>query len=150
MRLSLNPVKCAFAVTSGILLGHFVSKKGIAMDPNKVKAILEVPTPTNAKALSKFLCQIRWHSRMICYLADFATPLHEVVNKNPFTWIEEEDMAFCSLKILWSQAPVVQPPDWNKPFHIFLDTSEIAIGNVLYAENWYRLVHYASRCLSKA
>jgi hypothetical protein len=29
-RLSLNPAKCAFAVTSGMLLGHIVSKEGIA------------------------------------------------------------------------------------------------------------------------
>jgi hypothetical protein len=51
-RLSLNPAKCAFAVTSGMLLGHIVSKDGIAMDPDKVKAILEAPPLHNAKALS--------------------------------------------------------------------------------------------------
>jgi hypothetical protein len=54
-RLSLNPAKCAFAVTSGMLLGHIVSKDGIALDPDKVKAILEAPAPHNAKALSRFL-----------------------------------------------------------------------------------------------
>jgi hypothetical protein len=42
-------------------LGHIVSKEGIAMDPNKVKAILEAPAPYNANALSRFLGQIRWH-----------------------------------------------------------------------------------------
>ena len=38
-RLSLNPAKCAFGVTSGSLLGHIVSREGIAVDPNKVTAI---------------------------------------------------------------------------------------------------------------
>jgi hypothetical protein len=52
LRLSLNPAKCAFAVTSGMLLGHSVQKEGIAMDPDKVKAILEAPAPHNAKAVS--------------------------------------------------------------------------------------------------
>ena len=152
-RLSLNPAKCAFAVASGMLLGHIVSKDGIAMDPDKVKAILEAPAPTNAKALSRFLGQIRWHSRMIRYLADLATPLHAVVHQEPFTWGEEEDKAFLGLKILLSQAPVVQPPDWNKAFHVFVDASEVAIGSVLmqlYEDNWYRPVYYASRRLSKA
>jgi hypothetical protein len=51
-RLSRNPAKCAFAVTSRMLLGHIVSKDGIAMDPDKVKAILEAPPLHNAKALS--------------------------------------------------------------------------------------------------
>ena len=61
-RLSLNPAKCAFGVTTGALLGHIVSQEGIVVDPDKVKAIMEAPTPTNAKALSWFLGQIRWHS----------------------------------------------------------------------------------------
>ena len=56
--LSLNPVKCAFRVMRGTLLGHIVSREGIAMDPDKVKAILEAPAPTNIKALSRFLGQI--------------------------------------------------------------------------------------------
>ena len=79
-RLSLNPAKCVFGVSSGALLGHIVSKDGIAVDPDKVKAILEAPAPTTAKALSRFLGQIRWHSRMLWYLTDLATPLHAAVH----------------------------------------------------------------------
>jgi hypothetical protein len=44
-RLSHNPAKCPFAVTSGMLLGHIVSKEGIVMDLDKLKAILEAPAP---------------------------------------------------------------------------------------------------------
>ena len=64
-RLSLNPAKCVFGVTSGTLLGHTVSRDGIAVDPDKVNAILEAPAPTNTKALSPFLGQIWWHNRML-------------------------------------------------------------------------------------
>ena len=52
-----------------------------------------------------------------------------------------------------SQAPVVQPPDWTKSFHVFVDASDIAIGSVLMQltePKWYRPVYYASRKLSKA
>ena len=80
-RLSLNLAKCAFGVTSGAWLGHIVSKDGIAVDPDKVKAIMEAPAPTNAKALSRFLRQIRFHSRMIRYLVDVAIPLHTASRK---------------------------------------------------------------------
>ena len=69
-----------FEDTSGALLGHIVSEERIAIDPNKVKAILEAPARTNAKALSRFLGQIRWHSRMIRYLVDVTTPLHTTSN----------------------------------------------------------------------
>lgn len=37
--MKLSPSKCAFAVKSGILLGHIVSKEGLSIDPDKIKAI---------------------------------------------------------------------------------------------------------------
>ena len=70
-RLSLNLAKCAFNVSNGALLGHIMSREGIAMDPDKVNTILVPPAPTTAKALSHFLGQIRWHKRMLRHLADF-------------------------------------------------------------------------------
>jgi hypothetical protein len=130
-RLSLNPVKCAFTVTSRMLLGHIVSKDGMAMDPDKVKAILEALAPHNATTLSRLLGQIRWHSRTIRHLADFATPLHAVVHWEPFSWTKEEEKAFAALKLLLTRAPVVQHPDWNREFHVFVDASDILIGSVL-------------------
>ena len=125
-RLSLNPAKCAFGVTSGTLLGHIVSEEGIAVDPDKVKAILEAPAPLNAKALSRFLGQIRWHSRMIRYLADVATSLHAAVHRAPFQWTSVEQDAYDCLKKMLSRVPVVQPLDWDKPFHDFVDALDIA------------------------
>ena len=48
---------------------------------------------------------------------------------------------------------MVQPLDWKKDFHVFMDASDIAIGSVLMKltePKWYRLVYYVSRKLSKA
>ena len=83
------------------------------MDLRKIKAIIEAPTPKNTKALSRFLGQIRWHNWMLQYLADFATPLHASVHKTPFKWTEIEEDAYNALKIMLTQAPVVQPPVWT-------------------------------------
>ena len=54
-QLRLNPVKCTFGVKSGKLLGFVVSQKGIEVDPDKVKAILETPEPHNKKQVRGFL-----------------------------------------------------------------------------------------------
>ena len=57
------------------------------------------------------------------------------------------------LKKMLSKVPVVQPPDWNKLFHVFVDGSNIAIGSALMQlsePNWYRPVYYASRKLLAA
>jgi hypothetical protein len=54
-QFSLNPAKCVFAVTSRMLLSHIVSKDGITMDLDKVKAVLAALAPYNVKSLSWFL-----------------------------------------------------------------------------------------------
>ena len=48
-RLRLNPAKCTFGVKSGKLLSFIVSQKGIKVDLEKVKAILEMPEPHTEK-----------------------------------------------------------------------------------------------------
>ncbi|MCO5571412.1 hypothetical protein L7F22_025152 [Adiantum nelumboides] len=54
VNFSLNPLKCAFAVRSGRLLGHVVSEDGIAMDPNKIAAIMEALSQINSKQCAFF------------------------------------------------------------------------------------------------
>ena len=105
--LSLNLAKYVFEVTTGALLGHIVSKDRIAVDSKKVKEILQAPTSTNAKALSRFLRQIWWHSGMLRYLADFATPLHVAVHRLSFQWTEHEGKAYQGLKVMLSHTSVV-------------------------------------------
>ena len=138
-------------MTNDALLGHIVSKEGIAVDQGKTNAIIKSPTAKNAKALGRFSGQLHWHSHMLQHLEDFGTPLHAVVHQTPFRWTEMEDKAYDALKIMLSQALVVQPPDWTRPFHVFVDASDIAIGSALMqltTPNWYRPVYYSSRKLS--
>src|SRR6266487_5748678 len=47
--LLLNPNKCTFGVRSGKLLGFIISQKGIEVDPDKVRAIREMPAPRTEK-----------------------------------------------------------------------------------------------------
>ena len=42
-QLKLNPTKCTFSATSEKLLGFIVNRKGIEMDPEKIKAIQNLP-----------------------------------------------------------------------------------------------------------
>ena len=44
-RLSLNPKKCTFRVTFGKLLGYMISERGIEVDPDKIRAILDMSPP---------------------------------------------------------------------------------------------------------
>ena len=58
--ISLNPKKCVFAVTEGKLLGHVVSKKGISIDLERIKAIEQIPLPHNKKGMQSFMGTINF------------------------------------------------------------------------------------------
>jgi len=53
--LKLNPAKCAFGVPAGKLLGFIVSRRGIELDPSKIKAIQDLPPPKTKKEVISFL-----------------------------------------------------------------------------------------------
>ena len=60
--LKLNPKKCTFGVTSGKLLGHIISERGIEVDLEKIKAILDMLTPRNEKEIRGFLGRLQYIS----------------------------------------------------------------------------------------
>jgi hypothetical protein len=58
----MNPLKCAFAVQSGVFLGFIVRHRGIKIEPTKIKTIFDLPTPQNLgdlKSLQGHLTYIR-------------------------------------------------------------------------------------------
>ena len=63
--LKLNPAKCAFGVRTGNLLGFIVSRRGIELDPSKIKEIQELPLPKTRKEVMSFLGRLNYINRFI-------------------------------------------------------------------------------------
>ena len=80
--LRLNPKKCVFGVTSGKLLGHIVSQKGIEVDPDKVKAIREMPAPKIEKDVRGFIGRLQYISRFIAKLTTICKPIFKLLKKD--------------------------------------------------------------------
>ncbi len=51
-QLKLNPAKCVFIARSGKLLGFIVGEKRIEVDPDKVQAIQEMPSPKTEREVA--------------------------------------------------------------------------------------------------
>src|SRR3990172_434578 len=64
-QLKLNPAKCSFGVKTGKLLGFIVSGRGIEVDPDKAKAIQEMPAPRTEKEVRSFLGRLNYIARFI-------------------------------------------------------------------------------------
>ena len=47
--MKLNPIKCAFGVTVGKFLGFIVSQRGIEVNMEKIRAIVELEPPRMVK-----------------------------------------------------------------------------------------------------
>ena len=74
-RIRLNPKKCTFGVTSEKLLGFMVSQREIEVDPNKIKAIVEMKPPRIENEIQEFLGRIQYISRVISQLTMTCEPI---------------------------------------------------------------------------
>ncbi|PKI71430.1 hypothetical protein CRG98_008167 [Punica granatum] len=97
-KFQLNPVKCTFGVKSGKLLGFIVSEKGIEVDPDKVKAIMELPPPSTVREVRSFLGRLNYIAHFIANLMDKCQPLFRLLRKNAAVeWDDECQKAFDTL-----------------------------------------------------
>uniref|UniRef100_A0A2N9GTH3 Integrase catalytic domain-containing protein n=1 Tax=Fagus sylvatica TaxID=28930 RepID=A0A2N9GTH3_FAGSY len=133
--LVLNWEKCHFMVTSGIVLGHVVSSKGIEVDKAKVDLILNLPTPKTVRDVRSFLGHAGFYRRFIKDFSAISRPLCNLLLKeSTFEWTESCEVAFKKLVQLLTSAPIMQAPDWSLPFEIMCDASDYAVGAVLEKE----------------
>ena len=74
-KLRLNPKMCAFEVTIRKLLGFMVSQRGIEVDPDKIKAIVEMKPLRTKKETQRFMRRIQYISRFIAQLTMTCEPI---------------------------------------------------------------------------
>ncbi|PKA45600.1 RNA-directed DNA polymerase like [Apostasia shenzhenica] len=72
--LKLNPAKCTFGVASEKFLGYLVSARGIEANPDKISAILSMPSPKTAKEIQKLAGRINSLGRFISKAGDRCSP----------------------------------------------------------------------------
>ncbi|RDX65054.1 Retrovirus-related Pol polyprotein, partial [Mucuna pruriens] len=80
-KLRLNPAKCTFGMKTGKLLNFVVSERGIEVDPEKVKAIREMPTPKTDSKVQGFLGRMNFIARFISQLTATCDPIFKLLRK---------------------------------------------------------------------
>ena len=150
-KLKVKRKKSAFGRLQVKFLGHVVSESGIAMDPDKVHAMLSLAAPQNVSDLRSFLGAVNFYRRFIDKCAHKTAPLTDLLRANSaFRWGAKQQNAFDLLKRALSEAPVLSAPDMSKPFFLYTDASQVAVGAALMQEvvNGLAPVGYASKVLS--
>jgi hypothetical protein len=140
--------KCEFWLDTIPFLGHILSAQGVAVDPSKVKDILEWKPPTTVHQVRSFLGMAGYYRRFIPDFSKIAKPITELLkNHVKFVWSFECNKAFEKLKRLLTTALVLAQPNIAKSFDVYCDASGIGIGCVLMQEG--RVIAYASRQLKR-
>jgi hypothetical protein len=104
--------KCEFWLSEVTYLGHMISKDGIAVNPERVQAILEWTPPKNVKQVRSFLGIASYCRRFVENFSKIAKPLTDLLHKGvKFEWTDKCQESFQTLKDKLTSAPVLAPPD---------------------------------------
>jgi hypothetical protein len=133
-KMKLNPMKCAFRVSSGKFLGFMVSQRGIEANPEKVKAILEMEAPRTTKQLQRLTGRIAALNRFISRSIDKCLPFLKILRK-AFTWSEECEKAFGKLKEYLTNSPLLSHPTKGEILYLYLAVSPSAVSSTLVRED---------------
>jgi len=116
-------------------LGVVIGPEGIKMEEEKVKGVLEWPTPKYVKDVQKFLELVNYYRQFIQGFVSIARPLHDMVKKDrKWEWTDKQERAFEELKKRFMEELVLAVPDLDKKMRMEVDASDYTMGGVLSME----------------
>ncbi|KAG9450316.1 hypothetical protein H6P81_010281 [Aristolochia fimbriata] len=150
-QLKMNPLKCAFGVTSGKFLGFIVHHRGIEIDQSKIDAIQKMPEPRNVSELKSFQGHLAYIQRFISNLARRCQPFSRLLKKETtFEWDESCRNAFNNIKAYLTKPPVLVAAIVGQPLLLYIAAQKGSVGALLAQcdeDNKERSLYYLSRTL---
>ena len=134
--LSIKLAKCVFVNAEIPVLGDFVGRNGVRIDPEKVTIIRNWPVPKTRTQLKSFLGVVGYCARFCKNFGRLVAPLHSAtmgVKKHERIVLGDDAMlAFNQLKQQMCEATILHLPDFSRPFGLRMDASDFAIGGLLF------------------
>ena len=149
--MKLNLAKCAFGVSAEKFLGFIVNHRGIEANPDKIKVVLDMPSPSGIKEVQRLTGRIVALSRFVSRASDKCQPFFQVLKK-AFQWDTKCEEAFSALKTYLSSPPILVSPIEGELLTLYLVVSDFSTSDVLVRdkERVQHPVYYCSRALRGA
>jgi hypothetical protein len=117
------------------LLGFIVSHRGIKVNPEKIKAILDISRPNDLRDIQRLTGCVAAVRRFISHLGKKALPLYKLMKKlDEFIWTDEADAALKDLKRELSTTPVLAAPEDQKPMLLYMVATNRVVSIIIVVE----------------
>ena len=134
-KLTINLMKSEFGKATVKYLGHIVGQGQVRPLDAKIQTIVKYPIPTSRKELARFLGMAGYYRNFCLNFSEIAAPLTNLLSKKvKFVWTDDCQLAFDKVKLLLQKSPVLKSPDYEKPFKLIIDSSDVGTGSVLVQE----------------
>lgn len=134
--------------------GHIIDVEGVKPDPQKIKAVAEMPPPKSVTEVRSFLGMVNYLGRFVPNLSTKAKSLSDLLcKKNEFVWGPSQQRAFVEIKFALTSSPLLALYNSNFETFILSDASSFGLGAVLLQkqeDGELKPVAYASRTLTSA
>jgi len=145
--------KCKFFQPEVHYLGHIIDKDGITSQPEKLKAILEMPNPNNQKELHSFLGMVNYYDRFTPGLASKCANLNDLLHKEAvWQWDKHHAAAVQEIKTALTSTEALAHCNPSLPLNLPCDASPVGVGAVIFhtiPDNAEKVIAYASCKLSQ-
>jgi hypothetical protein len=127
--------KCEFSVKKVGFLGFVVSPDGIEMEADRIATIEDWPTPKSVKDVQVLMGFTNFYRRFVKKYAKVTAPITDLLKKPDgsakWEWTRDADMALQKLKRAFTEAPILQHFDPEKPITLQTNASGFAIAGIL-------------------
>jgi len=149
--LKIKADKCVFAANSIKFLGHEISEEGIRQDPDKLRALLQLPEPADAKGVKRALGMFSYYRKFVPNFAMLAEPLTNLTRKGvDFVWEDEQRKAYRSIISELGKNATLAHFNHRDPLLVKTDASRQGVAGMLLQkhEDEWRIITCCSRRLS--
>ncbi|MBW0550490.1 hypothetical protein O181_090205 [Austropuccinia psidii MF-1] len=122
INLKISLKKCNFGQQELLALGHKVSGLSLAIDQNKVAAVLQKPVPKGIKEMQYFLGFASYYKNHIKSFSHITSSSYKLCSKDVvFEITKERRDAYDMINYELINAPVLTLPDFELPLKLYID-----------------------------
>lgn len=133
--LRLNKAKTELAASAVRHVGFILSEEGQSLDPARVDSLMNIGAPKNIDGLKSLLGSFGFIRGWLADMAGIAAPLTDLMSgtaqRLKFDWGPKQEAALAALKLAANIAPAKMAPDYNLPFEVYVDASDVGVAAVL-------------------